>query len=92
MRIIGTAIERAQEARLKIAAVVYGLGHTGEIPLADVSTKSKAQAYIGLDMDKLVNEKKKFLEEIAPQWREAAKEREDAMPQYEIATKAVSLK
>jgi len=92
LRIIGTAIQRAQEARLKIAGVVYELGHKGAIPLADVSTKSKAQAYIGLDMEKLINEKKKFLEEIVPQWHDAAKKREDAMPQYDITTKAVSLK
>ena len=92
LRIIGTAIEKSQEARLKIAGVVYELGHKGPIPLADVSTKSKAQDYIGLDMKKLVEEKKKFLEELAPQWREAGKKREDAMTQYDINTKAVSLK
>jgi nitrite reductase (cytochrome c-552) len=92
LRIIGTGIIKAQEARLKIVSVVFELGHKNEIPLADVSTKAKAQAYIGLDMDKLIQEKKKFLEELLPEWREAAKKREDAMPQYELKTNAVSLK
>ncbi len=92
LRIIGTGIVKAQEARLKIASVVFGLGHKGEIPLADVSTKDKAQAYIGLDMKKLIDEKKKFMEELLPEWRKAAKKREDAMPQYELKTNAVSLK
>ncbi len=89
LRILGTGIIKAQEARLKIASVVFELGHQGDIPLADVSTKDKAQAYIGLDMDKLVKEKKKFLEELLPEWEKAAKKREDAMTQYELNPNAV---
>ncbi len=92
LRVLGTGIQKAQDARLKIASVVFELGHKGNIPLADVSTKSKAQAYIGLDMDKLIEEKKKFLKEVLPKWNEAAKKREDAMPQYDIKNKAVSMK
>lgn len=91
LRIISTGIQKAQEARLKIATLVFELGHRGTIPVADVSTKSKAQAYIGLDMDKLIDEKKKFLEEIVPEWQKAAKKREDAMPQYDVDRKSVSL-
>ena len=92
LRIIGTGIIKAQEARLKIAAVVFELGHKGNIPLADVSTKSKAQAYIGWDMDNLNQQKDKFLEELLPEWRKATKKREDAMLQYELKTNAVSFK
>jgi nitrite reductase (cytochrome c-552) len=92
LRIISTGIDLAQEARLKIARVVAELGHEGPIPVADVSTKEKAQAYIGLDMDKLVKEKKDFLENLVPKWQEAAKKREDAMPQYDLKMNKVSLK
>jgi nitrite reductase (cytochrome c-552) len=92
LRILSTGINKAQEARLKIAVIVSQLGHNGSIPTADVSTKSKAQAYIGLDMDKLVKEKKEFLENLVPEWQKAAKEREDAMPHYELKMNKVSLK
>lgn len=92
LRIISTGINKAQEARLKIAMVVSELGHKGPISLADVSTKSKAQAYIGLDMDQLVKEKKEFLDNLLPQWLDAAKKREDAMPQYDLKVNKVSMK
>ena len=92
LRIISTGIQKANDARLKIARLAFELGHTGDIPLADVSTKSKAQAYIGLDMEKLVNDKKEFLETLLPEWRKEAKKREDAMTQYDVNVKKVSLK
>ncbi len=44
--------------------------------MPDISTKSKAQKYIGLDTDKLKKEKKQFIEEIIPKWKSEAKERE----------------
>jgi nitrite reductase (cytochrome c-552) len=92
LRIISTGINKAQEARLKIALVAADLGHNGPIPVADVSTKAKAQAYIGLDMDKLIQEKKEFLENLVSEWQKEAKEREDAMLQYELKVNKVSLK
>ena len=92
LRIISTGINKAQEARLKIAMVVSELGHKGPIPLADVSTKSKAQTYIGLDMEKLVKEKKEFLDNLLPQWLDAAKKREDGMQQYDLRVNKVSMK
>ena len=82
-RIIGTGIEKAQEARLKLAYILSELGHNGEVPMPDVSTKSKAQAYIGLDMKKLDSDKAKFLEEVLPDWLEKAEEREATYPQFE---------
>lgn len=92
LRIISTGIQKANDARLKIAQLVAELGHKGNIPVADVSSKSKAQAYIGLDMDKLVNDKKEFLETLLPEWRKEAKNREDAMTKYDLNVKKVSLK
>ena len=92
LRIISTGIQKANDARLKIAQLAFELGHQGDIPVADVSSKAKAQAYIGLDMDKLVNDKKKFLETLLPEWRKDAKKREDAMPQYNTNVKKISLK
>lgn len=43
------------------------------IPVPDYSTKTKAQAAIGLDMQKLNDKKQRFLQEIVPKWIDDAK-------------------
>ena len=73
MRLLGSAMEYAKDARLQIARVVARHGFTGQIPLPDVSTKAKAQSYIGLDMTKLNAQKKQFLDTIVPKWIEQAR-------------------
>lgn len=75
-RIISTAIVIAQDARVKLARLLADLGHNEEIPYPDISTKAKAQEYIGLDMKTLNAEKKEFLETVVPKWLEEAEERE----------------
>ncbi len=67
-RTIGAGIDLAHQARHKIAGVLHELGHTGPVPLPDVSTKEKAQTYIGIDLAKLEAEKQIFLDEVVPQW------------------------
>ena len=52
------------------------------VPIPDISTKEKAQAYIGLDMTKLTQEKEEFLRTVIPQWDKEAAEREAAMGQW----------
>ena len=42
--------------------------------MPDVSTKAKAQAYIGLDMDKERADKKQFMEVKVPEWLQTAKQ------------------
>jgi nitrite reductase (cytochrome c-552) len=71
-----------QDARLKLARVLADLGHNKPVPYPDISTKAKAQEYIGLDMDKLNREKQRFLEEVVPVWEQKAKEREE---NYEVS-------
>src|SRR6056297_2443923 len=75
-RILSTGINIAAEARLKLARIFASLGFNEKVPYPDISTKAKAQEYIGLDMDKLNAEKKKFLKEVVPQWDKKAAERE----------------
>jgi len=82
LRVISSGITRAQDARLKIARVLSGLGYSEPVPMPDVSTKSKAQAYIGLDMKQLRAEKSNFLGTVVPQWEATAKQRESQWPQY----------
>jgi nitrite reductase (cytochrome c-552) len=79
-RIISTGINKAQEARIKLARILAGLNFTEEVPYPDISSKAKAQAYIGLDMKQLNSEKKNFIEQVIPIWMKQAQEREKNYP------------
>jgi nitrite reductase (cytochrome c-552) len=79
-RVIGTGITIAQEGRIKLSRLLYSLGQTGEIPYPDISTKAKAQAFIGMDVNKLHAEKAVFMEEVLPKWDQMAAEREATYP------------
>ena len=74
VRLMGNGISYAQEARLQIAKVLAKHGYTGDVPMPDLSTKAKAQAYIGLDMKGMTEKKEKFMKDIVPQWLSIAKE------------------
>lgn len=77
-RIISTGLTIAQETRIKLARLLASKGFNEELPYPDITTKAKAQEFIGLDMKKLNEEKKVFEETIVPQWLKKAKEREDS--------------
>lgn len=72
-RILSDGLGRALNARLAISKVVASNGHVGDIPLPDVSTKDKAQRYIGLNPDELHHNKQKFMDTVVPKWIETAK-------------------
>ena len=72
-RLLSHSVDFAQQARLLIAKVAAKHGHIGDIPVPDYSTKAKAQAAIGLDMQKLNSKKQQFLETVVPKWIEEAK-------------------
>lgn len=75
-RIIAGGIAFAQDARIKLARVLAASGNNSEVPYPDISTREKAQKYIGLEMDKLNSEKAVFLENVVPEWLKAGAERE----------------
>ncbi len=75
-RVIATGIDITQETRIKLARLLAQLGHNEEVPYPDISTKAKAQEFIGLDMEKLNKEKKSFKENLVPQWIKEAQARE----------------
>jgi len=79
-RIISTGIVLAQEARIKLNRLLVSLGQKKEIPYPDISTKSKAQALIGLNIKTLDAEKQEFLKTIIPKWINEAAEREKMYP------------
>ena len=74
--IILTGITIAQEGRIKLARLFAKLGYSEEVPYPDITTKSKAEAFVGLDMDKMKQEKERFINEIVPQWLKTAEQRE----------------
>lgn len=72
-RILSHSLDKAHKARFEISKVLAQLGFMGNVPLPDISTKEKAQAYIGLDMPKERENKKQFLETVVPKWLETAR-------------------
>jgi nitrite reductase (cytochrome c-552) len=75
-RLIASGTVVAQEARIKLARLLPKLGHDQEVPYPDISTKEKAQAFIGLDMKKLRAEKEAFKKNLLPRWLEQARARQ----------------
>ena len=74
-RLFSDGLVQAQEARLRLAKVLAKHGFIGDVPMPDISTKAKAQEYIGLDMKALNENKQRFLQEIEPKWIEEAKKK-----------------
>ena len=73
-RILAHSLDKSYQAQLEIQKVLSSLGVKGDFPMPDISTKAKAQEYIGLDMKTLHADKDKFKSEIIPQWVAKAKE------------------
>ncbi len=75
-RLIGTALVIAQETRIELVRLLADLGYNQEVPYPDISTKAKAQEFIGLPMEQLREEKQEFLKTVVPKWEKIAEERE----------------
>ena len=82
MRVIGTSINKAQEARKALALVLIKHGVDYPIELPDISTKEKAQKVVGLDMDYLRKDKKEFLQTTAKEWDKKAMARQGSLKKY----------
>lgn len=67
LRVLGSAINKAQDARIKLQVVFANYNAAGyEAP--DFSTKEKAQALAGLPYEKMVDDKNKFLKGLKQEW------------------------
>lgn len=73
-RILAHSLDKSFQAQLQIQKVLSSLGVSGDYPLPDISTKEKAQSYIGLDMEGLRSKKEQFKRDVVPQWIQKAKE------------------
>ncbi|MGL5273708.1 MAG: ammonia-forming cytochrome c nitrite reductase subunit c552, partial [Phocaeicola sp.] len=71
-RILAHSLDRTLQAQLELQKVLFSLGIV-EVNIPDISTKAKAQEYIGLDMQKLKTDKDKWIKTTLPQWIEKAK-------------------
>ena len=78
-RVYATGLVKAQDSRIKLARLLADLGYNQPIEMPDISTKEKAQNFIGLDMNKLITEKESFKKNVIPVWLEEAKVREAKM-------------
>jgi len=79
-RVLGNSIAKAEQARRELAVLLTQRGISLPIPMPDISTKEKAQAYVGLDMAAIEAQKLDFLENVVPKWEAEAKAREAKLP------------
>lgn len=82
LRVLGTAIARAEQARRLVALVLVRHGVSYPVELPDYSSKERAQALIGLDLRKLKSDKVKLLETMVPEWDRQARERQGSLQEY----------
>jgi nitrite reductase (cytochrome c-552) len=71
LRVLGSAINTGQEARIKLRAVLAKY-NAGDYAAPDFSTKEKAQEVIGLPYQKLVDEKMNFQNTLRKEWVQQA--------------------
>jgi nitrite reductase (cytochrome c-552) len=71
-RILAHGLEKALRAQILLKDVFSKHGQE-EAVMPDISTKEKAQKYIGLNPEVLASQKAVFLETVAPKWLEEAK-------------------
>jgi nitrite reductase (cytochrome c-552) len=74
-RILGNSILKGQEALNLLTELLIRLNVKLPVQLPDISTKMKAQVFIGLNMDSLYKAKSVFLNETIPQWNKTAKDK-----------------
>lgn len=67
LRVLGSAIDIGQEARLKLRGVLAKY-NAADYEAPDFSSKEKAQEIIGLPFDKMVDDKNTFLKGLKEEW------------------------
>jgi len=79
LRVLGTSIQKSNEASLLLAEILVRRGVKYPVQMPDISTKEKAQQFVGLPMDQIREQKKDFLQNTLPEWLKIAAERESRM-------------
>ncbi len=81
LRVLGTSIQKSQEGRILLNTVLVAHGVKTPVAMPDLSSREKAQAFIGLDMAALNKSKDEFIKTVLPEWTKKAVEREGKMIQ-----------
>lgn len=76
LRVLGSAVDKAADARVKLAHLLANKGVKQPIAYPDTSTKAKAQAALGMDMKKMNADKAEFKKNTLPKWDAEAAKRE----------------
>jgi len=84
LRVLGTSIQKVEEARRELAVLFNKQGWKYPVQLPDISTKEKAQEFIGLNMQKLKQAKEEFLNTTVIKWDEEAKKRQGFLYVYKL--------
>ena len=79
---MGTSIHKGGQARSELAVLFVQMGWKYPVELPDISTKDKAQEFIGLDMEFLIEDKQNFLNSTAVDWDKNARERQGTLKEY----------
>ena len=74
LRVLGTAIEKAGNARIELARVLAKHG-AGDYKAPQITDKKQAQELTGLSLDKSIEEKKKFQNGLMQDWKKEAQEK-----------------
>jgi nitrite reductase (cytochrome c-552) len=82
LRVRGTSIQKGEQARRELAALFVKQGWKYPVELPDISTKEKAQKFIGLDMSKLTKTKEEVLKTTTVKWDEEARQRQGYLFDY----------
>lgn len=84
LRVLGTSIQKVEQARREIAALFVKQGWKYPVDMPDISTKQKAQIYIGLNPEKMKSGKTEFLKTTTVKWDEEATKRQGFLYDYKL--------
>ena len=74
LKVLGTAVGKAGDARIKLAKILAKYG-AADYKAPSIKDKTQAQEIIGLPFEKLVNEKKKFQNGLMQDWKKEAEKK-----------------
>ncbi len=74
LRVLGSALEKAGNARIKLAKVLAKYG-AADYVAPSIDSKEKAQEIVGLPFKKLVEEKKVFRDGLMQEWKKEAEQK-----------------
>ena len=74
-RILAHGLDKALSAQLALQQILFNHNIT-DFTMPDISSKTKAQAFIGLKMEQLTADKAEFLKTVAPRWLAEAQKHE----------------